>query len=87
MGSYEINTADWVMVSCLNGRKTFVWFQLKTKELTIDGELRGFKKDSTGFGIRPKPNYFSRIFGLRLRSNEKMQLRSFTDGKIKIPTF
>ena len=31
---YEINTADWVMVSCLNGRTTF---QLKTKEFTIDG--------------------------------------------------
>ena len=52
VGEYEyINTPDWVMVSCLNGRKTFVWFQLKTnwfqlnpnwfqiktKELTIAG--------------------------------------------------
>ena len=37
---YEINTADWVMVSCLNGRTTF---QLKTKEFTIDGGKTGFK--------------------------------------------
>ena len=87
VGSYEINIADWVMVSCLNGSNTFVWFQLKTKELTIDGEFRELKKDLTGFGIRPKADYFSRVFGLRLRPNKKMQLRSVIDGKIKVRKF
>ena len=82
VGSYEISTADRVMVLCVNGRKTFFWFQLKTKELSIDGELRGFKKDSTF-------DYFWEIFGLqtRRRPTVKMQLRSVIDGKIKVRTF
>ena len=39
----EISTANWAMVSCLNGRKTFFWLQIKTKELTIDSGKTGFK--------------------------------------------
>ena len=54
VGSYEINTADWVIVLCLNGSKKFFWFQLKTKELTIDG---GNKAIETGmYNIIGKPS-------------------------------
>ena len=31
---YEVDTPDWVMVSCLNGRTAF---RLKNKEFIIDG--------------------------------------------------
>ena len=56
VGTYEyISTPDWVRISCLNGRKTFVWlqlktnrFQLKTKELTIaGGKMVGHSEKAT----------------------------------------
>ena len=31
---YEVETKDWILVSCPNGKTTF---KLKTKEITIDG--------------------------------------------------
>ena len=41
MGRIEVNTPDWVTVSCL--KPAFYWLQIKTKELTIDGGKTGFK--------------------------------------------